>query len=56
MVPASVPLVKSIIRSIPMVQARELAEAALAAGTAVEVLERCRTLAAQVAPEILELV
>lgn len=56
MVPSSVPLVKSIIRSITMVQARELAEVALAAGTAVEVLEQCRALAAKVAPEILELI
>jgi phosphotransferase system enzyme I (PtsI) len=56
MVPSSVPLVKSIIRSMTMGQAKELADSALLAGTALEVLERCRTLVARVAPEILELV
>jgi phosphotransferase system enzyme I (PtsI) len=56
MVPSSVPLVKSIVRSITTTQAKTLADAALVAGTASEVLERCRALAAQVAPEILELV
>ena len=56
MVPSSVPLVKSVVRNVTMVQCRELAAAALTAVTAVEVLENCRTLAGQVAPEILELV
>lgn len=56
MVPSSVPLVKSVVRNLTTVQCRELASAALTAGTAVEVLENCRTLAGQVAPEILELV
>ena len=56
MVPSSVPLVKSIVRSITTEQSKELAKMALGAGTASEVLERCRELAAKVAPEILELV
>lgn len=56
MVPSSVPLVKAVIRSTLMTQCRELATAALAAGSAVEVMERCRSLAGQATPEILELV
>jgi phosphotransferase system enzyme I (PtsI) len=56
MVPSSVPLVKSVIRGVTGAQCDTLAQAALGAGTAMEVLDRCRELAAQVAPEILELV
>jgi phosphotransferase system enzyme I (PtsI) len=56
MAPASVPLVKDIIRSITSEQAKVLAEASLAAGSASEVMVHCRKLIGLVAPEILELV
>jgi phosphotransferase system enzyme I (PtsI) len=56
MVPASVPVVKDIIRSMTREQARDLAGQALDAGSAAEVMGLCRKLIAAVAPEILELV
>lgn len=56
MAPSSVPVVKDIVRSIAWEQARILADEALAAGSAAEVLERCRKVITAVAPEILELV
>ncbi len=56
MAPASVPVVKTIIRSITGEQARVLAAQALMAGSAAEVMDHCRKLIAAVAPEILELV
>jgi phosphotransferase system enzyme I (PtsI) len=56
MVPASVPAVKELIRSVTRVQALELAQTALSCETAQEVLKHCRALVAKVAPEILELV
>ncbi len=55
-VPASVPMMKDAIRSVTWGEARELADRALAASTASEVVEYCRALTARVAPEILELV
>ncbi len=56
MVPSSVPLVKSVIRSVTLEESRVLARAALGAGTALEVLDQCRALAARAAPEVLELI
>jgi phosphotransferase system enzyme I (PtsI) len=56
MVPSSVPAVKDAIRAVTLAQARELAERALASDSASAVMEHCRTLTAQAAPEILELV
>lgn len=50
------PLVKDVIRSLRYSQAEELGQAALRAGTAEEVIENCRKLVSQIAPEILELV
>jgi phosphotransferase system enzyme I (PtsI) len=55
MAPSFVPAVKDIIRSVTSEQSRSLADAALAAGSAAEVLDECRKLIAQAAPEILEL-
>jgi phosphotransferase system enzyme I (PtsI) len=52
---ASVPMVKDIIRSITSEQAKVLADKALAAGSAREVMDHCRALIDAVAPEILEL-
>ena len=51
-----VPLVKDVIRSLRYSQAEELGQAALRSGSAEEVLENCRKLVGEVAPEILELV
>ncbi|MEI6971415.1 MAG: phosphoenolpyruvate--protein phosphotransferase [bacterium] len=53
--PSAVPVIKDIIRSITMSQARDLAALAMEARSAVEVLEACRDLIRQTAPEILEL-
>ncbi len=55
-VPSTVPMIKDVIRSVNWTQARELADRALAASTAAEVLEYCRSLIQKTAPEILELV
>ena len=55
-VPSSVPVIKDVIRSVSRTEARELADQALAASTATEVIGYCRALTARVAPEILELV
>ena len=54
--PTMVPLVKDAIRSIRYSQAEDLARAALASECAKDVLELCRKLTEEVAPEILELV
>ena len=54
--PTAVPLVKDAIRSITYSQAEELARAALSSASATEVIELCRQLTQEVAPEILELV
>ena len=51
-----VPLVKDVIRSLRFSQAEELGQAALRSGSAEEVLENCRKLVGEIAPEILELV
>ncbi len=56
MAPAALPAVKEMIRSVTLVQAKLLAEAALREETAAGVLAHCRELMARVAPEILELV
>ena len=56
MAPAALPAVKEMIRSVTLVQAKLLAEAALREETAAGVLTLCRELMARVAPEILELV
>jgi phosphotransferase system enzyme I (PtsI) len=56
MVPAAVPIVKSVIRRIHMVQARELATKALRLESGGEVLSLCRSLVDEIAPETLELV
>lgn len=56
MVPSSVPLVKSVIRSVTLEESRSLANMALGAGKAIEVLDQCRALAARVSPEVLELI
>jgi len=53
--PPAVPVIKDIIRNITLRQAREVAGRAMEAKSAVEVLEQCRNLIRQVAPEILEL-
>jgi phosphotransferase system enzyme I (PtsI) len=55
MAPSFVPAVKDIIRSVTSEQSRSLADAALAAGAASEVLAQCRKLIAAAAPEILEM-
>jgi phosphotransferase system enzyme I (PtsI) len=54
--PVAVPLVKDVIRSVEYGKAQELARKALACGSAAEVLEHCRSLISEVAPEVLELI
>ena len=54
--PRAVPLVKDAVRSLDFSQAEVLAHSALACHTASDVLDRCRELTQEVAPEILELV
>jgi len=56
MAPAALPAVKDVIRKTPLSEARKLAEAALAAGTAGEVQRLCREFIRRSAPELLELV
>ena len=51
-----VPLVKDVICNLRFTQAEVLAQQALRSGTAEEVLENCRQLVKEIAPEILELV
>ena len=53
--PPAVPLVKDAIRSVRFAQAEELAQAALRSGSAGEIMDACRRLCGQTAPEILEL-
>lgn len=53
--PGAVPVVKDVIRSVPYVRAKQLAETALSCKSATEVLDHCRALIREVAPEILEL-
>jgi len=54
--PSSVPAVKDVIRKLRYSQAEELAEAVMASGSASDVMQRCRELVKEIAPEILELV
>ena len=54
--PAAVPLVKDVIRNLSYSRAKSLAKMALAAKSAGEVLERCRKVTSEVAPELLELI
>jgi len=54
--PNMVSLVKDVIRSVRFAQAEEVAQAALRSSSSDDVLELCRRLTAEVAPEILELV
>jgi phosphotransferase system enzyme I (PtsI) len=54
--PPMVPLVKRLIRSVRYSQAEQLANAALASESGSEVMDRCRALVEQVAPELLEFI
>ncbi|MBU0677053.1 MAG: phosphoenolpyruvate--protein phosphotransferase, partial [Verrucomicrobia bacterium] len=54
--PSLVPMVKDAIRSIKYSQAETLANEALASESGADVLNLCRELTRQAAPEILELV
>ncbi len=54
--PRAVPLVKDALRSLHFGQATELAREALACETAAEVLEKCRRLTRETAPEIMALI
>jgi phosphotransferase system enzyme I (PtsI) len=54
--PSAVPLVKDAVRSVSFARAKELAVLALGCQTGAEVLEHCRKLTSEVAPELLELV
>lgn len=54
--PSAVPLVKDAVRSVDWARAKSLAEQALTCPTAAEVLQLCRELTREVAPELLELV
>ena len=54
--PSAVPLVKDAVRSVSFSRAQELAELALSCKTPEEVLEHCRKLTGEVAPELLELI
>ena len=50
------PQVKDVIRRLRFAQAEELGQSALRSGSSEEVLENCRKLVSQIAPEILELI
>jgi len=54
--PLAVPLVKEMVRSIAIAEAREMASKALQSRSAVEVLTLCRKLAADAAPQIMKLI
>jgi phosphotransferase system enzyme I (PtsI) len=56
MAPVAIPAVKDVIRKTPLVEARRLAQEALAARTAGDVQHLCRDLIRRTAPELLELV
>jgi len=56
MAPSAVPLVKDAVRSVSHTRAKELAELALRCQSAAEVLEHCRRLTGELAPELLQLV
>lgn len=53
--PLSVPLVKDAVRSVEITRCRALVEEALQCDAADKVLELCRKLTAEIAPELLEL-
>lgn len=55
MSPSAVPLVKDAVRSMTMVQAKQLAETALEGRSAMEVLGHCRKMTEEIAPELLEI-
>ena len=55
-VPSAVPMVKDMVRSVAMEEAKALAALALTADSAAVVTDQCRELAGRIAPEILELV
>ena len=52
--PAAVPQIKYLIRRLKMAEARELAEFALQCESGSDILARCRKLALQIAPSLLE--
>lgn len=54
--PPQVPVVKDAVRSVSYGEVEDLAERALVSGSETEVLDLCRKLVADTAPEILELV
>lgn len=54
--PVMVPMVKRIIRCLKYSQALQLAETALKSRSASEILEQCRKLVEQIAPELLDFV
>lgn len=54
--PVMVPMVKRIIRCLKYSQALELCETALKARSASEILDQCRKLVEQIAPELLDFV
>ena len=54
--PSAVPIVKDVIRKIRYSEAEKLAKTILSSESAVDVLDRCRRMVEQIAPEILELV
>ena len=54
--PSAVPMIKDAVRSVSFSQAKELAERAAACRSAAEVMDLCRKLTSEAAPELLELV
>jgi phosphotransferase system enzyme I (PtsI) len=54
--PAAVPLVKDVMRKIRYSEAEALANGVLSSESATDVLDRCRKMVEQTAPEVLELV
>lgn len=54
--PSSVPLIKDAVRSVDLLRAKNLADKALMASEAVDVLGYCRRLTKEIAPELLELI
>ncbi|HEY8240860.1 MAG TPA: putative PEP-binding protein, partial [Kiritimatiellia bacterium] len=54
--PSAVPLVKDVLRKIRYSEAEALARVVLQSESASDVLERCRRMVEQTAPEVLELV
>ncbi|HMO50821.1 MAG TPA: phosphoenolpyruvate--protein phosphotransferase [Kiritimatiellia bacterium] len=53
--PSAIPVVKDVIRKLRYSQAEELAEAAMGSTSGTDVMNRCRDLVRDIAPEILEL-